>query len=69
MVSENTGRKKFWCGWKGASDFFELEKESEENGGTQEEEMGGVCGGGIFLLNSLESLFRYMPFRAVILSG
>lgn len=44
MVSENTWRRIVLCGWKDAGDFFELEKESKENGRTWEEEMrGGVC--------------------------
>lgn len=44
MVSENTWRRIVLCGWKDAGDFFELEKESKENGRTWEEEMRGcVC--------------------------
>jgi len=39
MVSENTWRKMIWCGWKDASDFFELKKVSKQNGRTRKEEM------------------------------
>ena len=28
-----------WCGWKDASDFFELKKVSKQNGRTRKEEM------------------------------